>query len=181
MKDIYKEYNLFIDSRCRTYGTSNVHYRVDFNGEFFKETDYGIIECPNASISHGAFKNVVSIELVGASIQNVPNESYVILDIDECENRLESNQNLADQAFAILYYDRVTDVGDLYTKPIKGSDMNRKIIEYSPPLSSLSRLHIHFKSHVIEPVSNLPYMIAHDADYYNTLLFKITTKINTNY
>ena len=41
------------------------------------------------------FKNVHSIELKGISFPKVDNEQYVIIDIDECKDRVESIDNSA--------------------------------------------------------------------------------------
>lgn len=168
----YKEHILFIDSRYRTSGSCNVDYVVDFQQTTTQSGDV-------RSISHGVFKNVSSVELIGASIRQIPEESYVILNISELENRIHANYSMADDTFAILYFDKVVDdMCDCYTKPIKGSDMDTKRIEFNPPRASLSKLSIEFLTNKrANPNSNLSWLQENEHLYDNTLLFKITTKI----
>jgi hypothetical protein len=148
-----------IDSKYRTFG-SNIDYISTFNGVFDEDSSY-----QNNSISGGTFKNIVSIELRGASLPNLPNEPYIVLDIKELNGRMNSNVPFADQSFCILYFDHID--ANTYIKPIKGTDMDNKIIYFDPPLASLSRLTIKFISPNSTPID--------EANFRNTLLFNIRT------
>jgi hypothetical protein len=172
---VYKDYYLFLDSIHRSHG-SNVSYQCNFNDI----PDEGQI-LHNRNITHGAYRNVVSVELRGVSIKNIPDQAYVILQIDELEGRLHSNVPQIDQSFAMLYFDHVTDENNLYTKPIRGSDMDTKIVYFDPPISKLSRLHIRFYSSKTITHSNgevEAYLDAKENEYFNSILLKITTIIN---
>ena len=78
---------------------------------------------------------------------------------------MNSNVPLADQSFAIIYFDRVSN--EYFTKPIRGTDMDTKVVNFNPPLASLNRLTIKFLKYdgTEIPETNR-----------NTLLFKITTR-----
>jgi hypothetical protein len=81
----------------------------------------------------------------------------------------------------MLYFDHVTDENNLYTKPIRGSDMDTKIVYFDPPISKLSRLHIRFYSSKTITHSNgevEAYLDAKENEYFNSILLKITTIIN---
>lgn len=177
----YQEHFLFIDSRFRTQGESNVDYVASFNSNPDAANETG-------SISHGVFRNVKSIELKGVSIRNIPDEPYVILNIKECENRLHANYSMADDTFAVIYFDSVPEntlendetdlIQNTHIKPIKGSDMDQKIIEFNPPLASLSRLSIKFLTNKRgDNNPNLTYLQDYEHLYNNTLLFKIITQV----
>lgn len=155
--ETYTEHFLFLDSLYRSHG-SNVDYISTFNGVNTNTNS-------NMSISCGEFKNVSSIELKALSIANIVNEPYIILDIKELNGRMHSNVPLADQAFAIIYFDRVE--GTSFTKPIRGTDMDTKIVKFNPPLASLNRLTIKFLNSNGDAI---------DVSTRNTLLFKITTQ-----
>lgn len=156
---VEKDNFLMIDSQYRTYG-SNIDYICTFNGA----ADYDSNN-QNISISGGPFKNVVSIELRGASLPNIPNEHYIVLDIKELNGRMNSNAPYADQSFCILYFDHIDTT--TYIKPIKGNEMDNKIVYFDPPLASLSRLTVKFISPNSTPID--------EANFRNTLLFNIRT------
>lgn len=151
------EHYLFLDSLYRTYG-SNVDYISLFNGTIEDDNS-------NKSIAHGDFKNVSSVELRGVSIPHITNYPYVILDVKELNGRINSNVPIADQSFAIIYFDRVDT--NSYTKPIRGGDMDTKAVYFNPPLSSLNRLSVKF----LTPDG----LDLNQEDFRNTLLFKIVT------
>ena len=130
------EHVLFIDSREEFTGsTSNVDFSVIFN----RATGGHTGGYPTQS-----FKNVTSVELTGFSVNNYDNdtnENYLVLDIEELNNRLHSNVPEANQAFATIYIDDLSR-----QKSFKGHDFDVKKIKFDPPLSSLSRLTIKVKN-----------------------------------
>jgi hypothetical protein len=170
MNTLEKDDFLFVDSAYKSYG-SDTDYVVIFNGTNSVTTDSNselgttLDENPNVSIAHGIFKNVTKVELVGLSCPSTPNEPYIVLDIKELNGRLNSNVPVADQSFAVIYFDSVSDTS--FTKPIRATDMDPKIVYYDPPLSSLSRLSISFRNRDGSALSE---------PFRNTLMFKISTK-----
>ena len=158
-KCVIKDNYLLLDSLYRTYG-SNVEYISTFNGVIDDS-----INNTNMSISTGDFRNVVSIELKGASLPNINDEPYIILDIKELNGRMNSNVPFADQSFCVLYFDRVQSTS--FIKPIRGSDIDSKIVHFDPPLASLSRLSIKFISPSPNPID--------ESNFRNTLVFNIRT------
>lgn len=128
------EHVLFIDSRFAD-SQSNVDFSVIFN----KATDTHTGGYPTQ-----IFKNVTSVELTGFSVnayENSTDENYLVLDIEELNNRLHSNVPEANQAFATIYVDNPT-----IQKSFKGHDFDEKKVRFDPPLSSLSRLTIKVKN-----------------------------------
>lgn len=150
---------LFIDSRFRDFG-SNVDFSVIFN---------------NATATHTGgyptqiFKNVVSVELTSFSVPayyaNTSGQPYLILDIEELNNRVHSNVPSVNQSFGIIYVDK--DDGGSH-KFIKGHDYDEKVRRFSPPISSLSRLTIKLRNPYTGAVIN--------DEGCTTYTFKITTK-----
>lgn len=128
------EHVLFIDSRF-----SDSQSNVDFSVIFNKATDTHTGGYPTQ-----VFKNVTSVELTGFSVNaytNATDENYLVLDIDELNNRIHSNVPAANQAFATIYIDDKTR-----EKSFKGHDFDVKMIRFDPPLSALSRLTIKVKN-----------------------------------
>tara|TARA_Y100000389_G_C17470594_1_gene530212 strand:+ start:5469 stop:6041 length:573 start_codon:yes stop_codon:yes gene_type:complete len=115
------------------------------------------------------FKNVHSIELKGLSFPKVNNEQYIIIDIDECKDRVESVDNSAShRSFAVCYFDKL-NTGDV--RPMRGADFDRKYYEFKPVVSKLGKLRISFRKYdgsVITP-NDVNGVIEH------TLLFEIIT------
>ena len=160
------EHVLFIDSREEFTGsTSNVDFSVLFN----RATGGHTGGYPTQS-----FKNVTSVELTGFSVnkpfltENTENtdENYLVLDIEELNNRLHSNVPEANQAFATIYIDDPSR-----QKSFKGHDFDVKKVQFDPPLSSLSRLTIKVKNpstrELIEDTGK------------TTFIFKIVTQKST--
>lgn len=147
------EHTLFIDSRNAHIVKSNVEFSILLNSAE---------SCPGV-----LFKNVTSVELVGISIKNdgLTSEPYVILDIEELNNRIHSNVPTANRTFGVLYLDNTST----HTQYIKGQDFDAKVRTFNPPLDSLSRLTVRLLSG--NPSSPL------DASYdgYLTMIFKIKT------
>ena len=155
------EHVLFIDSREEFTGsTSNVDFSVLFN----RATGGHTGGYPTQS-----FKNVTSVELTGFSVNrytNTTDENYLVLDIEELNNRLHSNVPEANQAFATIYIDDPSR-----QKSFKGHDFDVKKVQFDPPLSSLSRLTIKVKNpstrELIEDTGK------------TTFIFKIVTQKST--
>lgn len=115
------------------------------------------------------FKNTHSIELKGLSFPKVNNEQYVIVDIDECKDRVESIDNSAShRSFAVCYFDKL-NTGEI--RPMRGADFDRKYYEFNPTMSKLGKLRISFKKYDGSIVSSADVNGVLD----HTLLFEITT------
>jgi hypothetical protein len=164
------EHTLMIDSR---YGMgSNVDFYVTFNPATAMHT---------GGYPTQVFKNVHKVELISVSLPthyaNTTDEQYVILDIEELNNRIHANTPHANGQFAILYTEKSTHPMPGYmVKMIKGHDFGDKIRTFDPPISALSRLTIKLRhaqtGEIIEDVSEfIP-----DGGGYCTFLFKITCK-----
>jgi hypothetical protein len=129
---------LFIDSRFAD-GESNVDFSVIFN----KSTQTHASGYPTQ-----VFKNVSSVELTAISIATDclqdPSENYVVIDVDELNNRVHSNVPQVNQSFATLYID--DQASNLTEKSFKGHDFDVKVKKFDPPLSSLSRLTVKIRN-----------------------------------
>lgn len=115
------------------------------------------------------FKNVHSIELKGLSFPKVNNEQYVIVDIDECKDRVESVDNSAShRSFAVCYFDKL-NTGEV--RPMRGADFDRKYYEFKPTVSKLGKLRISFKKYDgnVVTTGDVNGILDH------TLLFEVTT------
>lgn len=181
---LQKKY-VFIDNRYNTNaGTSNVDFVSQFNinTELNKDTtrylangspnpNYGSVlagqTVPNYT-SFGSFKNVTSVELKGLSIQNTNSHPYIVLDIQELNNRLYSNVPVVNQSFCVIYCEE-------NKRFIKGSDFDNKIIHFNPPLSELNRLTIKLKQATGTNDTNV---FIEDPGLV-TMIFEITTVQNT--
>lgn len=157
-----KRQTLFIDNRYRTSGTN-----IDFTTHFNIQTN----ATDNFS-SFDVFKNVTSVELKGVHGDFADN-SYIVLDIDELNNRVVSNVPVVNQSFCILYCHN-NFRGQQF---IKGIDFDRKIKHFNPPLSSLNSLHIKLKQ--VDGTSNTNTYI--DDPGIITMLFEIEMIENTIY
>jgi hypothetical protein len=150
------EHVLFIDSRFSD-STSNVDFDVIFN----KATNTHTGGYPTQ-----IFKNVTSIELTAFSVHaytSDTNENYVVMDIDELNNRMHSNVPEVNQSFAIVYIDNPGT-----ERNYKGHDFDDKIVKFDPPLSSLSRLTIKLKNPLTRNII--------DDHGKTTYIFKIITQ-----
>lgn len=115
------------------------------------------------------FKNVHSIELKGISFPKVNNEQYIIIDIDECKDRVESVDNSAShRSFAVCYFDKL-NTGDV--RPMRGADFDTKYYEFKPIVSKLGKLRISFRKYNGDVVTSGDVNGVVD----HTLLFEIFT------
>jgi len=120
-----------------------------------------------------AFKNVQSIELKGISFPKIEYESYVILEIDECKDRVESVDNsAAHHSFAVCYFDKLA-TGEI--RPMRGDFFDRKNYIFNPSLNKLGKLNIRFKKQNGNIVKASD--VGGDDNTGHTLLFEIVTKI----
>tara|TARA_Y100000816_G_C26082594_1_gene570818 strand:- start:894 stop:1436 length:543 start_codon:yes stop_codon:yes gene_type:complete len=164
-KQITRKQQLFIDSRFKTSGTQG-NFIVQFNIE--PDTANG-----DKYTSFGSFKNVASVELKGISINYIDTDTgtdatrstYIILDIEELNNRVNSNVPMVNSTFCTIYCEE----GKRF---IKGSDFDNKTVYFNPPLSELSRLTIKVKR--IDDSDLTEHILGKDI----TLLFEIVTVHN---
>lgn len=124
-------HTLIIDSRFSP-TESNVDFHVTFNQATGTHT---------GGYPTQIFKNVTSVEMCAMTIPsnhaNTTGEHYVILDIEELNNRVHSNTPFVNQTFAILYIEKESNMKH---KIIKGHDFDEKVKYFDPPMSALSRL-----------------------------------------
>lgn len=143
-----KRHILFVDSRDVQNKDSDFSYAID-------------IPTP--------YKGAKSIELKGLSFPKVDGENYVIVEIDECKDRVESvDGGSADRSFAVCYFDKL-NTGEV--RPMRGADFDRKFYVFNPPMNRLGRINIRFKKHgggVVQS-SDVGGVVNH------TLLFEIIT------
>ena len=132
LQNMTNVYNLFIDSRFASESVSNVDFIVNF-----------LNTNTNKVPKHGPYKNVSSIEFTSITIQGQCltdiNEQYIVLSIEELDDRLHSNTPSADHAFCTILFDNIQNNT---IRAVKGSDFDNKIKYFNPPLSSLNRLTI---------------------------------------
>lgn len=154
--------NVYLPPRTRDVKMKHIFFVDSRDIEKTHPFDYTIvIDTP--------FKNVHSIELKGISFPKIQNEHYVILDIDECKDRLVSIDGSAShRSFAIMYFDK-SDTGGVI--PLRGTDFDRKLYVFKPELAKMGKLHIRFKTYsgkVVQP-GDVNGVVDH------TLLFELTT------
>jgi hypothetical protein len=157
----HNEHILFIDSRFSD-SISNVDFSVIFNKSTTANTHFG-------GYPTQVFKNVTSVELTALSMNAYPtltDENYVVLDIDELNNRMHSNVPEVNQSFAVVYTDKAENQKS-YQKSYKGHDFDIKKVSFDPPMSSLSRLTIKLKNPMTREVI--------EDHGKTTFIFKITT------
>lgn len=164
-KDV--EHVLFIDSRY-TWNVNPDKANVDFYLPFNKAFNSGGLV---PGLTPEVFRNVKSVELCAITFPtayaNETKEPYVILDIDELNERVISNVPGGDHKFAIIFTEESTSQT---TKMIKGYDFDRKIRYFDPPMSILGRLSFKFLSGKTQELIE---------DYGPiTMTFKITTKVH---
>jgi hypothetical protein len=143
-----RKHIFFVDSRDVTTKNNDFDYTI-------------IIDTP--------YKNVHSIELKGISFPKIEDENYVIIDIEECRDRLNSiDGSGAHRSFAICYFDNIATG---IVQPMRGSDFDRKVYIFNPTLQKFGKIHVRFKKQngaVVQPL-DVNNIIKH------TLLFEITT------
>lgn len=160
---IKSEY-LFVDTRNTIGNTvtfanndkTKLHFRIKLN-----EMDP---DNANTMTPGVVFHRIQSVELCGLSFSHHFDFSvmeYIILDIEELNGRIYSNNEFANGSFAIVYLED----GKYYHK---GRDFFEKIKVFDPPLSSLSTLNVRIvnqnnQSMVIPTNGNM------------TMMFKINT------
>jgi len=171
------EHTLFVDSRYATLRKSSTEFSILMNSENVerdtnnKENIIGTYNDPGE-----IFRKVISVELTAFTINTTSNlsennsEHYLILDIDELNNRIVSNVPVANHAFAVMYY----KPNETNVQMIKGFDFDPKIRKFDTPLDSLSRLTIHIRP-AREYGTPMTYPIADHFDGYFTMIFKIKT------
>jgi hypothetical protein len=153
---------LHLDSRYAV-KTSNVDFYIPFTGLGSAQVvndDGQAVSVPHGNRCPGeVFREVASVELHairfdGTSL-TVP---YVIMDVDELNNNTYSNVPAGNRSFAVIH-----TVHDSFNRTVK-FDYQDKIRFFEPPLNTLSRLTVHFKSHENEPL---------DFDGFVSMILKI--------
>lgn len=157
-----EEHTLVIDSRfAESNPKSNVDFYVTFNPATATHT---------GGYPTQVFKNVEKVELCSMSLAptyaNETGEHYMVLDVEELNNRIHANSPHANAQFAMIYTEKGNEE---YVKMVKGHDFNEKIKRFDPPLSALSRLTIKLRHAGTGEV--IP-----DYGSYYTFVFKITCR-----
>ena len=122
------------------------------------------------------FKNIYSIELIQAIIpakNNVENEPYLLLKIDEIDDVTESVDGHIDNAFAILQLAPPTTPGGFIA--IDKRIHENTIKYYQTPKAALSKMTV-----TITNCDGIPFNFGDDVsppqkDLQNTFVFKIVT------
>jgi hypothetical protein len=112
------------------------------------------------------YKKIQSVELCSVSMSDelsndLFNEPYLIIDIDELNGRIHSNNENANGVFVILYL----EAGKSYHK---GRDFFEKIKYFDPPLSVLSTLNVKIRKQNGDLLEAKPNCSV-------TMMFKITS------
>lgn len=172
------EHTLFVDSRFATVRKSATEFSILMNGENkeINQDNNNVIGTYNDPGE--IFRKVVSVELTAFTVNTTANlsadndEHYLIMNIDELNNRVLSNVPLANHAFAVIYY----KPNENNIQLIKGYDFDPKIRTFDTPLDSLSRLtfHIHPARAYGTPET---YSLSGIFDGYFTMIFKIKTLV----
>jgi len=103
---------------------------------------------PFQALGIDRYQNVVACELLALSFPKVLNETYVIVDIAEFADQIDSSDNGSDRTFAVAFFDCFDPQAPVGTvKPIKGKDFTTKRVDFEPRLPSLSRLTCRFRKY----------------------------------
>lgn len=150
---IKRVHRLFIDNRDRDRSADVTKTTANGNTAPFDFTvQFNNPNCPSIGID--CYENVVSAELKALTFPKIAGEGYVILDIAQFAEQLDSSDNGSNRTFAVAHFDGVDrpanpsaapmQPGDL--KAIKGQDYYRKLVELDPPVR-LSRLDFKFRKY----------------------------------
>lgn len=171
------EHVLFIDSRFAHVRKSPTEFSVIFNGENV-EYKTGTDEILGRYNNPGeVFRNVISVELTSFTMSTSANlssndaEHYIVMDVNELNNRVVSNVPHANGSFAVLFYNNIR-TGSVQL--IKGQDFDQKIRTFENPLDSLSRMTFNIKPARAYGVDGM-YPVHEKFDGYFTMIFKIKT------
>lgn len=175
------EHILFIDSRFANVRKSSTEFSVIFNGENVERsaTDDGVV-LGTYNNPGEVFRNVMSVELTSFTMSTNANlsyndeEHYVVVDINELNNRVVSNVPHANGSFAILFYNN-NNTQPHSVQLIKGQDFDQKIRVFDNPLDSLSRLTFDIKPARAYGAPTM-YPIHENFEGYFTMIFKIKTQ-----
>ncbi len=157
----------------------NISYneRVDYFTVSSKDRDVSIFPKSNRYTIQlqKEYKNIVRIELIQAVIpdqNSVLLEPYLLLQIDELDSFISSNDNNISKAFSIIQLSIPASSGAFVN--VNKSDYENVILEYKTPRASLSRLSIR-----ICDSDGLPFEFGGDSTltkaYQNLFIFKVTT------
>jgi len=162
---------LFIDSRDHvTTDFFTYTVKLDSSDATYNEID--------SAVFPGGYRNVQAVRLRCFDFPKILNENYVVLDIEDFRDNLDSTNDISHQATSILHFERSTQqVGE--SKPNCEANMD---ITFNPPLPKLSQLRISFKTYNGE-ISNsdlgVP-TLSKDNTKHN-LTFEITSKYGYTY
>ena len=106
--------------------------------------DY-VVDIPKL-MNRDVFRNVSQIELKAVSFPKIEGENYVIMDIAEINDEIDSTSSAANRASCVLYFDS-SDLTTGVSKVIYPIAGNGRIFTPNPPISSLGRLSVRFLKH----------------------------------
>ena len=133
---------LFIDSRN--------HVTTDFFTYTVKLESSSTDNGNGSTVFPGGYRNVQAVKLKCFDFPKILNENYVVLDIEDFRDNLDSTNEISHQATSILHFEKSSQqVGE--SKPNCEADMD---ISFNPPLPKLSQLRISFKSFNGEIISS---------------------------
>mgnify|MGYP001195414973 CR=1 FL=1 len=171
---------LFIDSRdCNN--SINETSDHGFNPAFPNPFNFNVKLESNTHKSIGIepYRNIEKITLKHFGIPKIKKEHYVILDIPDFFDYLDSTDNKGShRATTVLYYD--TTLGDdTNVGTIKQSHETFEF-EFNPKLNALNNLNISIRKHNGEAIKADDFEVVDDVDYaflydiHTTFLFEIT-------
>jgi hypothetical protein len=136
---------LLVDNRDRDRGQ-------DDKGDFTSNTAPYSFTINLDETGRGRYEQVLSARLKTLVFPKILNETYVVIDIAEFSDALDSTDNGSHRCFSVAFFDGVDNQldppmqpGD--RKPIKSSDCHPQVKVFNPPLSTLSRLRVNFRKH----------------------------------
>ena len=141
--------------------------------------DRGFYFATHKSIGIEPYRNIEKITLKHFGIPKIKKEHYVILDIPDFFDYLDSTDNKGShRATTVLYYD--TTLGDdTNVGTIKQSHETFEF-EFNPKLNALNNLNISIRKHNGEAIKADDFEVVDDVDYaflydiHTTFLFEIT-------
>lgn len=118
---------LHVDNRDRAVGTSPFDFVVDFKNMPFDGYD-----------------NVISAELRALAFPKVAEHEYVVMDIVELQDHMNSTRQFADGTFNVGYF-KSSSMPTGEVQPLRGADLvfqGEKV--FNPPIAKLDRLTVRF-------------------------------------
>lgn len=108
----------------------------------------------NFVVKFAPIYNVTGISLRAVSCPKPLSESYIVLDIAQFTNQLQSTDSSNDQKFSVIYFDQFEPSTEV--KPVKSDLISCSSVAFDPP-TTLARLDVTLRTHggsIMTPVAN---------------------------